>query len=87
MKTNEMRDPMLRLLANLPPAIPPDTDTLDRRVRSRCHVALERQHRSSAHRRGLVITAAGLVHATLAITAGIYAAAAALEALKLAGML
>ena len=85
MKTNEIRDPMLRLLANLPPAIP--TATLNQRVRSRCHVVLERQQKSAAHRNERAIIQAGLINATLAITGGIYAAAAALEALRLAGVL
>jgi hypothetical protein len=83
MTTNEMRDPIFRLLAGLPPATPPAT--LDRRIRSRCHLALERQHRLPAHRSAIV--PAGVITATLTIMAGIYAAAAALEALRLAGML
>ena len=85
MTTNEMPDPMLRLLAALPPATPPTAS--DQRIRSRCHLVLERQQRSRAYRRELAIIPAGVIHATLAITAGIYAAAAALEALQLAGML
>jgi hypothetical protein len=85
MTTNEMRDPILRLLASLPAAIPPAT--LDQRVRSRCHVALARRHRLPVHRTQLPIIPAGVINATLAITAGIYAAAAALEALRLVGML
>jgi hypothetical protein len=80
-----MADPILRLLASLPPATPPPT--LDQRVRSRCHFALARRRRLPAHRSELPIIPAAAINATLAITAGIYAAAAALEALRLAGML
>ena len=85
MTTNEMRDPVLRLLASLPSAAP--SAALDQRIRSRCHAVLGRQHRLPAHRRELALIPAGVINATLAITAGIYAAAAALEALRLAGML
>jgi hypothetical protein len=84
MTTNKMRDPLLRLLASLPPATPPAA--LDERVRSRCHIVLERR-RLPSQRRELPIIPAGLLNAALAITAGMYAAAAALEALRLVAML
>ena len=85
MKTNDTRDPILRLLAGLPPATPPAT--LDRRVRSRCHIALERQQRSSAYRSEPGIIPSAVINAALAITAVSYGAAAAFEALQLVGIL
>jgi hypothetical protein len=85
MTTHEMHDPILRLLATLPQTTP--SAAFDGRVRAQCHAALVRQRRLAAHRREFAIRIARVINATLAITAGIYAAAAALEALTLAGML
>jgi hypothetical protein len=75
MTTNETGDPILQLLARLPSATPPPA--VDARVRSRCHRALEKE-RSRPPR---------LITAALTMTAGIYAAAAALETLRLVGLL
>lgn len=85
MTTNETGDPILRLLAGLPLATPPVA--LDQRVRARCYLALATRHALPAHRSRFAMIAAGVMNATLAIAAGIYAAAAAFEALRLAGML
>ena len=85
MTTNETRDPILRLLASLPTATPPVT--VDQRVRSRCHLALAERQRVPAHSTRSAMIPAGAIDTTLAITAGIYAAAAAVEALRLAGIL
>ena len=83
MTTDERRDPILRLLADLPPATPPATR--DERVRSRCHHVLARRQRVRARRSGGA--SPGIFDATLIAAAGSYAAAAALEALRLASML
>jgi hypothetical protein len=75
MTTNETGDPILQLLARLPSTAPPPA--VDARVRSRCHHALEKA-KSRPPR---------LMTAALTMTAGIYAAATVLEALRLAGIL
>jgi hypothetical protein len=84
MTTNDMPDPILRLLAHLPPAAPPTA--IDQRVRSRCHRALEKQ-RSRAQPRASAAGSARVIDVALAMTAGIYAVAVAVEALRLAGVL
>ena len=84
MTTNETGDVMLQLLARLPSTAPPLA--VDRRVRSRCYRALEKE-RSRGQRRRLMIIPSRVITAALAMTAGIYAAAVAVEALRLAGML
>jgi hypothetical protein len=83
MTPDERPDPMLRLLADLPLASPPAAR--DERVRSRCHVALARKRRMRA--RESHKAPVRVFDATLIAAAGIYAAAAALEALRLARML
>ena len=79
MTTDERLDPILRLLADLPPATP--MATRDARVRSRCHLVLARRQRVRARRSGLA--SPGIFDATLIAAAGSYAAAAAFEALRL----
>ena len=84
MTTNEIPDPILRLLGNLPLAVP--LADLDQSVRARCYRALEKQ-RLRAQRSASGASSAGVIDAALAMTAGIYAVAAAVEALRLAGVL
>jgi hypothetical protein len=85
MTMNTAGDPILRLLATLPLVTPPVA--FDERVRSRCYLALAARSTVPVRRSHLARIAAGAMNATLAIAAGVYAAAAAFEALRLVGML
>ena len=74
-------DPLIRLLADLPPIAP--SVPRDRRVLSRCHAALERQvtARSRAKRARRTLTDACDV--ALGAAVAFYAAVAVSEALRL----
>jgi hypothetical protein len=85
MATNETPDPILRLLSQLPSAVPPAA--ADLRIRSRCHIVLEQRHVPQAHRLSWPALFSRAVNPALGITGSIYAAAAALEALRLTGWL
>jgi hypothetical protein len=83
MAIDEKLDPILRSLADLPRAVP--LAARDERIRSRCHLVLARQRRTLA--RESSAAPVRVFDATLIAAAGIYAAAAALEALRLARVL
>ena len=85
MTTNESGDPILRLLATLPAATPPVA--FDERVRSRCYLALTSRHTVPGGRSKTSRISTAIINTALAIAAGVYAVAAAFEALRFARML
>jgi hypothetical protein len=85
MTTNDTGDPLLRLLSTLPLAAPPPA--FDRRVRSRCYVALAARPTPSEQRSRFSPIGAAAMNAALVVATFIYAAATGLEAPRLAGIL
>ena len=81
MKTNNVTDPDLDILATLSPAEP--SRTCDERIRSRCHRALARRRPLPRHAGRSSNRVERLLNPALAVTAAIYAAAALLEGLRL----
>lgn len=85
MEANECNDPVLELLAGLPAVN--TSVTSDQEVRSRCHIALAHRAKLEARPTQTTTLRPRLFCATLGITAGLYAVAVAVEALRLAGVL
>lgn len=81
MTTAEKPDPLLRMLADLPPVVP--TDARDRRMRARCHAAMARREGRRAPLGRARTALARMIDAALAVGISLYGAAAVVEAVRL----
>ena len=82
MNAHEQLDQIRRLLGDLPPVEP--SASIDRRVVSRCHALLARQHRRQAAVARSRAVRARAVDVAMAAAIGMYGLVAAIEAARLA---